>query len=63
MDFELTNRQKQIRMAAREFAEANWRELDKNVMSRRIFRENSLRKLPSWGLSVPLLKKSMEGLA
>jgi hypothetical protein len=27
MDFELTNRQKQIRLAAREFAEGEWKEL------------------------------------
>jgi hypothetical protein len=26
MDFELTNRQKQIRLAAREFAEGEWKE-------------------------------------
>jgi len=62
MDFELTNRQKQIRLAAREFAEGEFPKIGSECEAKGEFPREIVRKAASLGFIGPFIKKEYGGL-
>ena len=62
MDFELTNRQKQIRLAAREFAEGEFPEIAREYDRREEFPKDLGRKACELGFIGLFIKKEYGGL-
>jgi alkylation response protein AidB-like acyl-CoA dehydrogenase len=62
MDFELTNRQKQIRLAAREFAEGELAPIAKDCESRGEFPRDLIKKAAQLGFVGVFIKKDFGGL-
>ena len=62
MDFELTNRQKQIRMAAREFAEGELRPIGKDCEVKGDFPRDLIKKAAQLGFVGVYIKKDYGGL-
>jgi alkylation response protein AidB-like acyl-CoA dehydrogenase len=62
MDFELTNRQKQIRLAAREFAEGELAPIGKDCESKGEFPREIIKKAAGLGFVGVYIKKEYGGL-
>lgn len=62
MDFELTNRQKQIRVAAREFAEGEFLEIGQICDTKEDFPREIVKKAAKLGFIGPFIKKEYGGL-
>ena len=62
MDFELTNRQKQIRLAAREFAEGELKPIGKDCESKGDFPRDLIKKAAQLGFVGVYIKKDYGGL-
>jgi len=62
MDFELTNRQKQIRLAAREFAEGEFPKIGSECEAKGEFPREIVSKAGSLGFIGPFIKKEYGGL-